>query len=112
MPELVRALVTDAPQVIKWLEGLGVMFDKDPDGKIKVKHGGGTSKKRLISTRDITGAGITRVLRDEVWNRNIPVLEFTSALEILLDEEGKAAGAVLFNMETEQYYVARARSSY
>ncbi|MGI5835398.1 MAG: FAD-binding protein [Chloroflexota bacterium] len=109
VPELVRALVTDAPQVIKWLEGLGVMFDKDPDGKIKVKHGGGTSKKRLISTRDISGAGITRVLRDEVWNRNIPVLEFTSALEILLDEEGKAAGAVLFNMETEQYYVARAK---
>ncbi|MHB0869442.1 MAG: FAD-binding protein [Chloroflexota bacterium] len=109
VPELVRALVTDAPQVIKWLEGLGVMFDKEPDGRIKVKHGGGTSKKRLISTRDITGAGITRVLRDEVWNRKTQVLEFTAALEILLDEEGKAAGAVLFNMETEQYYVVRAK---
>ncbi len=107
--ELVRVLVTEAPQAIAWLENMGVMFDKDPDGKIKVKHGGGTSKKRLISTRDITGSGITRVLRDEVWNRDIPVLEFTAALEVLLDEEGKAAGAVLFNMETEEYYVVRAK---
>ena len=110
VPELVHALVTDAPKVIYWLEGLGVMFDKDPDGRIKVKHGGGTSRKRLISTRDITGAGITRVLRDEVWNKQTQVLEFTAALEILLDEEGKAAGAVLFNMETEQYYVVRAKA--
>ncbi len=109
VPELVRALVTDAPQVIKWLEGLGVMFDKNPDGSIKVKHGGGTSKKRLISTRDITGAGITRVLRDEVWNRSTQVLEFTAALDILLDENGRAAGAVVFNMETEEYYVVRAK---
>ena len=109
VPELVRALVTDAPQVIYWLESLGVMFDKEPDGRIKVKHGGGTSKKRLISTRDITGAGITRVLRDEVWNRSIPVMEFTAALEVLLDENGKAAGAVLFNMETEEYIVVRSK---
>ena len=110
VPELVRALVTDAPGIIYWLESLGVMFDKEPDGRIKVKHGGGTSKKRLISTRDITGAGITRVLRDEVWNRETQVLEFTAALELLLDEEGNAAGAVLFNMETEQYYVVRAKT--
>lgn len=109
VPELVRVLVTEAPQVIHWLESLGVMFDKEPDGQIKVKHGGGTSRKRLISTRDISGAGITRVLRDEVWNRRTQVLEFTAALEILLDEQGKAAGAVVFNMETEQYHVVRSK---
>ncbi|TET64474.1 FAD-binding protein, partial [Candidatus Aerophobetes bacterium] len=33
-PELVRALTTDAPGVIRWLEDLGVMFDRDPDGNM------------------------------------------------------------------------------
>jgi len=32
LPELVEALVKDAPEVIKWLETLGVNWDKDPDG--------------------------------------------------------------------------------
>ena len=31
-----------------------------------------------------------RTLRDEVINRGIPVVDFTSALEIILDENGKA----------------------
>ncbi|MGD2104577.1 MAG: FAD-binding protein, partial [Anaerolineae bacterium] len=30
-PDLVEALVMDAPFVIDWLEGLGMMFDKEPD---------------------------------------------------------------------------------
>src|ERR1039458_9899156 len=30
IPELVEALVMDAPEVIEWLEELGVMWDKEP----------------------------------------------------------------------------------
>ena len=42
-----------------------------------------------------------RTLRDEVINRGIPVVEFTSAVELIKDEKGQVAGAVLLNMETE-----------
>ena len=34
IPELVEALVKDAPSVIKWLEDLGVNWDKDGDGSM------------------------------------------------------------------------------
>ena len=51
-----------------------------------------------------------RTLRDEVLNRQIPVVEFTSAVEIIKDEKGQAAGAVLLNMETGDYSVARAKT--
>ncbi len=110
-PELVQALVLDAPQVIKWLESLGCMFDKEPDGTMVTIHGGGTSRKRMHSARDYSGAEIMRTLRDEVRNRSqeIFVLEFTSAVELILDEKGQCVGAVLLNMETEEYLVARAR---
>ena len=50
-----------------------------------------------------------RVLRDEVQNRKIPVVDFTSAIEIIKDTEGKAAGAVLQNMETGEILIARAK---
>ena len=32
-PELLRRLVMEAPDAIKWLNDLGVMFDKDKDGR-------------------------------------------------------------------------------
>ena len=51
-----------------------------------------------------------RTIRDEVLNLKIPVVEFTSAVELLKDEKGQVAGAVLLNMETGDYSVARAKT--
>ena len=110
VPELVYKLVNDAPVCIKWLNDLGVMFDKEADGTMVTTHGGGTSRKRMHACKDYSGAEIMRVLRDEVQNRQIPVVDFTSAIEIIKDENGKAAGAVLMNMETRELLVARAKT--
>lgn len=109
VPELVNTLVTHAPADIKWLNDLGVMFDKEADGTMITTHGGGTQRKRMHACKDYSGAEIMRTLRDEVLNRGIPVVDFTSAIELILDEEGKCAGAVLMNMETHELYVARAK---
>ena len=51
-----------------------------------------------------------RTLRDEVINRKIPVVDFTSAVELIKDDKGQVAGAVLLNMETEDYLVAKAKT--
>ena len=110
VPELVYKLVNDAPICIKWLNDLGVMFDKEADGTMVTTHGGGTSRKRMHACKDYSGAEIMRVLRDEVQNRQIPVVDFTSAIEIIKDENGRAAGAVLLNMETNEVLVARAKT--
>ena len=110
VPELVYKLVNDAPIRIKWLNDLGVMFDKEADGTMVTTHGGGTSRKRMHACKDYSGAEIMRVLRDEVQNRQIPVVDFTSAIEIIKDENGKAAGAVLMNMETKEILIARAKT--
>ena len=111
-PGLVAALTNDAPLIIHWLESLGMMFDKKPDGRMLVRHGGGTSRKRMHSAGDMTGAEIMRVVRDEARNRanDIKVLEFTPAVELILDDKGNAAGAVLYNLETKEYYVVKAKS--
>ncbi len=110
VPELVYNLVQDGPMVIKWLADLGVLFDKKEDGTLLPVHGGGTSRKRMHAARDYSGAEIMRVLKDEVISRGIGVVEFSPAVELVLDEEGKAAGAVLYNLETGAYTVARAKT--
>lgn len=109
-PELLRKLVMEAPDAIQWLNDLGVMFDKAPDGTMITTHGGGTSRKRMHACKDYSGAEIMRTLRDEVINRGIPVIEFTSAVELIKDDKGQVAGAVLLNMETDEYMIARAKT--
>ena len=109
-PELLYRLVNEAPDAIQWLNDLGVEFDKMPDGTMVTTHGGGTSRKRMHAAKDYSGAEIMRTLRDEVLNRNIPVVDFTAAIELILDENGKAAGAVLMNMETKELLIAKAKT--
>jgi succinate dehydrogenase/fumarate reductase flavoprotein subunit len=112
VPELVEALVIDAPVVIKWLEDLGMMFDKEPDGTMVEAHGGGTSRKRMHSARDYSGAEIMRTLRDEVRNReaHIRVIEFAPAVELVVDDKGQVAGAVVMNLETKVYQFIKAKA--
>lgn len=107
-PDLVRTLVMDAPSVIKWLEDLGVMFDKDEAGNMIERPGGGTCRKRMHSARDYTGGEIMKTLRDEVKCRDIEVSEFSPAIE-LLKEGHRCTGAILYNIETQEYYTVRAK---
>ena len=111
-PELVYTLVTEAPKVLAWLESLGCMMTKFPEGRLKALHGGGTCRKRMHYAADITGAEIMRTLRDEARNRGeaIKVLEFSPAVELILNEHGHCAGAVLYNLETEEYFAVKAKA--
>lgn len=108
--ELVYKLVMNAPECIQWLNNLGVEFDKDAEGNMITIHGGGTSRKRMHAARDYTGQEIMRTLRDEVQNRGVPVIDFTAAIELILDDKGHCAGAVLQNMETGEILIARAKT--
>ncbi len=109
-PQLVTALVRDAPSVIQWLEKLGVMFDKEDDGTMLTIHGGGTSRKRMHSARDYSGGEIMKTLKDEVQNKKIEVMEFSPAIE-LLTEKKNVTGAILYNLETEEYLIVRAKTT-
>ncbi len=108
-PDVVRSLVEDAPKVIKWLCNLGIMFDRDEDGNFKELTGGGTSRRRMHACEDYTGMEELRVLRDEFRNREIPNLEYSPAIELLTDGE-RVTGAILWNIETEEYKIVRSKA--
>jgi succinate dehydrogenase/fumarate reductase flavoprotein subunit len=108
VPELVRALVMDGSIVVQWLESLGVLFDRQPDGTILTHEPAGHSVARSHSCRDLTGLEVMRVLRDELRSQGVPVLEFSPVVELLMDESGRCSGAVLLNLDTSRYIVVRA----
>jgi len=108
---LVKTMVMEAPSMIRWHEELGVMYDKKTDGTMIEDLVGGLSRLRVHCARDYSGLEITRVLMDEVLNLGISILEFKPAIELVMDNKRQVAGAVLWNMETEEYHVARAKST-
>ena len=110
-PELVEAMVRDAPDVIKWHENLGVMYDKLADGTMMEIAGGGTSRRRMHSCKDYTGLELTRVVLDEFINKGIGYVEFTCAVDLLMDDRDQVAGAVLYDLDSNEYKIARAKST-
>jgi len=111
VPELVEALVTEAPFIVEWLSSLGVNFDRLPDGSYFTHRPGGHSRRRSHSIKDLTGLEIMRVLGDEVRNQGIEVLEFCPAVELIMDDEGQCAGAVLQNLDNSTPIVVQAKTT-
>lgn len=109
-PELVKALVLDAPIVLEWLADLGVNFDRGPEGKLRAGLSGGHCRPRIRACKDYTGLEMMRVIRDEIRSREIEVLEFSPAIELILDEAGQCAGAILIDLETGDYLLVRAKT--
>lgn len=110
-PELVRALALDATKIINWHQELGVMYDRQEDGEFQELSGGGTCRNRMHSCKDYSGMELMRNIRDKARNLDIPVLEFCPIVEFLMDDKGKVAGGIAFNLETYEYYVIRAKAT-
>ncbi|WP_447974270.1 FAD-binding protein [Nitrospira sp. Kam-Ns4a] len=107
---LLKVMVEEGPSVAKWLLELGVLFDRDPDGNLHVKKGGGSTKPRLLTCSDYTGLEIMRVLKDEVLNQKIQLLEFAAAVELLSDGHGACTGAVLRDLDNKRFIVVAAKA--
>jgi len=110
-PDVVRALVEDAPLIMNWLHELGAMLDREENGDFVEKWGGGTSIKRLHSCRDYTGLEEFRVIRDEFRSREIECIEHFPVVELLTDGKGRVSGAILYNLETGEYKVVQAKAT-
>jgi succinate dehydrogenase/fumarate reductase flavoprotein subunit len=132
-PKLVGVLANDAPQIVAWLLELGVNLfipkpkartpkDKSEDPKPEAHphakldldgrtYGGHSISRAFKVPGGITGVELTRVFKEELHNRKVPVLEFHPIVDLLLDENGRCAGAVLQNVDTEHLKVVRARTT-
>jgi succinate dehydrogenase/fumarate reductase flavoprotein subunit len=109
-PALLAVLVKEGPKMVEWLISKGVLFDRDAQGNLSLRRGGGTSRPRLISAKDYTGLELVRVLKEDVVNAPIEILEFSPAVELLQGPGGTCAGAVLWDLDSKKFKYVKARS--
>jgi L-aspartate oxidase len=82
--EVVRMVVSEAPERIRELIEMGVEFDEMSDGKLDMAMEGGHTEHRILHHKDSTGAEIQRVLINRAReNKNIEIFENHFAIDLL-----------------------------
>ena len=108
--ELIKELVINGPETIRWLIQQGMQFDLNEFGDLLTRKAGGTSANRVVYFRDYTGLEMMRVLRESVANSNIDVWDYSPAVELLSNESGHCAGAIISTLENCHYVQIKART--
>jgi succinate dehydrogenase flavoprotein subunit len=111
--EMVWTLVNEAPGRVLELESrYGCFFDRTPEGRIHQKPFAGQSHDRTIHRGDLTGIEIMNRLTEQAQARaNVAVLEESRAVELLLDDAGRAAGALVLNIRDGALTAVTARAT-
>lgn len=110
--EMAWALVNDAPKRVHELElKIGCFWDRADNGRIHQKPFAGQSFDRTVHRLDLTGIEIISRMTDQIFARDITVLEETRGLDLLFNPSGdRVVGAVLLNMRTGEPLVVNAKA--
>ena len=98
--DAVTTLVNHANIEIKYLENIGVNFDKSDKAYSTNKLGGAKFSRALNSSTQI-GFSIMQGLYDEVKNNNIPILENWHVLDLLIDNN-RCYGLIALNKDNNE----------
>ncbi len=111
--ELVWRLVTEAPGRVLELESrYGCFFDRNDAGRIHQKPFAGQSHDRTVHRGDLTGIELMNRLTEQAQARpSIRALEECRAIELLCDDAGRAAGALVLDIRTGRFVAVRARAT-
>jgi fumarate reductase flavoprotein subunit len=111
--ELVWTLVTAAPGRLLELESrYGCFFDRTREGRIHQKPFAGQTHDRTIHKGDLTGIEIMNRLSEQILRRaQIRTWEECRAVELIRDDDGRAAGALLLDIRSGNVVAVRARAT-
>jgi L-aspartate oxidase len=93
----VRILVDDAGDAIRFLERSGLRLDRDGSDRALTREGGHSRNRIVHAGGDATGSAIVRALLDAARGIGITTYERTFVTDLLRDDHGAIAGAVLLS---------------
>ncbi|MBG30443.1 MAG: L-aspartate oxidase [Opitutae bacterium] len=81
--DVVRAIVSGAPDRIDELIQLGVDFTRLEDGRHSLGKEGGHTKRRVLHVKDVTGKAIEEALLDGIAKQGVTVLEHYFVVDLI-----------------------------
>lgn len=118
-PDIVRFVVENGRESIRWLIDIGVQFTRstEPDGyEYHLHKEGGHSHRRIIHSADSTGRAIESALENRVRNHdNIDLFEHHTAIDIITGSklglaENRCLGAYVYDQKDDRVREFRAKT--
>ena len=118
-PEIVKFVVENGKESIRWLIDIGVNFTRstEQDGnEFHLHQKGGHSHRRIIHSADSTGKAIESTLENRVKNHvNIDLYEFHTAVDLITSDKtanskNHCLGAYVYDQLSDTVRVFRAKS--
>ena len=106
--ETARAIISESPTVISWMQSLGVAFDRGTDGALSLSREGGHSVNRVVHQGDATGTAIQSVLEQAVLAHPRITVRPGGHVRDLISHEGHCVGAFARFVDHELAVDARA----
>ena len=108
--DAVEVLAQEAGQDILALEHMGVIFNRNEEGKLGTRRFGGQKRARTFFVSDYTGQAMLHVLFEQALHANIPVFEEWFVTSLVKNDRGACAGLVAFDMRTGKFAFLKAKA--
>ncbi|HEX5504466.1 MAG TPA: FAD-binding protein, partial [Thermomicrobiales bacterium] len=109
--DAIAILCGEAPGDIAALERWGLLFDRDPDGRIAQRALGGAGASRACYVADHTGHAMLHTVYERALRAGVRVLPEWLALELTVDDAtGRCTGAVVWDLHAGRLELVTAKA--
>ena len=99
----------EAPQEIINLEHMGVIFNRDDEGRLGTRAFGGASYARTFFVADITGQAILHVMYEQIMKIGVRSYEEWFVTDLII-EDGECRGVVAIEMLSGKLHTVTAKA--
>ena len=107
--DAIEVMCREAGDEVISMENMGVIFNRDEEGRLGVRSFGGQRQARTFFVADFTGQALLHVLHEQILRLGVRVYEEWFVLSLIMDD-GECAGAVVMEMKTGDIHVIRAKA--
>jgi len=107
--DAVEIMCREAADDIRALERMGVMFNRDEEGRLGAKSLAGSNKSRTIFVGEITGKAILNVLFEQCLKLDVAIYSDWYVTSLVV-EDGTCSGLVAIDIRTGRIHSFKARA--
>lgn len=106
---VVNKLCSEAPEVMSWLDSIGVSFSRENGSDIAQRALGGASAHRACYAKDYTGLKILHTMYDQCVKNDIDMQDDVMLLSFIIND-GVVSGATILDIESMSVKTINAKS--
>ncbi|MFN3974446.1 MAG: FAD-dependent oxidoreductase [Dehalococcoidia bacterium] len=107
--DAIEVMCKEAGQELINLEHMGVIFNRDEEGRLGTRAFGGQRRARTFFVADITGQAILHVMYEQILKAGITLFEEWFCTDLVV-EDGRCAGCVALEIRTGRVACIPARA--